>query len=139
MTVPLGGPHHLPHGGGEALPVFILDRELALSLRRELVEFGAAIVFGNSPARADPSLLLDPVQRRIERSLLDPQRVAGCLLDAQADAVAVQRPAFEHTQDQHVERALQHVLPGSGHGTSVSRDEELAPRPRALSLDDYGK
>jgi protein involved in polysaccharide export with SLBB domain len=51
--------------------------------------------------------MLEAVQRRIQRTLLDLQRVAGQLLDTQQDSVAVQRSERDGLQDEEVERALQ--------------------------------
>jgi hypothetical protein len=53
--------------------------------------------------------VLEAVQRRIERSLLDREHVAGELQDALRDAPSVKRLARERLEDQQVERALEQV------------------------------
>ena len=49
--------------------------ELALSGPGQPVELGFAVVVGHAPLGGDPALLLEPVQRRIERALVDAQDV----------------------------------------------------------------
>jgi hypothetical protein len=53
--------------------------------------------------------MLEPVQRGIERPLLDAQQVAGHLLDSLGDRPAVHRLEGTRAQDQEIERALQDV------------------------------
>ena len=73
---------------------------------RQPVELGALPVLAQLPVGVDPALLLEPVERRIERAVIDLQRILGAGADGDADAVAVLRPPLERPQDQHVERAL---------------------------------
>ena len=68
-----------------------------------------ALVLGLAPLAGDEALVLEAVQRRIEGPLLDFQAVFGNLLDAQQDAVAVQRAERDGFQNQHVERALHQI------------------------------
>ena len=49
------------------------------------------------------------MQRRVERTVLDQDLVAGDLLDPARDPVAVQRPATDRLQDQDAERPLEEV------------------------------
>jgi hypothetical protein len=49
------------------------------------------------------------VERRIERSGIDLQRVAGVGLDGDGDAVAVAGPPLQRLQNEEVERALQQL------------------------------
>ena len=60
----------------------------ALLIRRQL------------PRRRDPTLLLEAMQRRIERSRVDLQHVARAGLDRLRDAVAVLRAPLERLQDE---------------------------------------
>ena len=58
-------------GGGDALPVRGFFRELLAARPGQRVELRAAVVLGVAPRRFDPALLLEPVQRRVERPLID--------------------------------------------------------------------
>ena len=53
--------------------------------------------------------MLQPVKRRIKGSLLDLQRVLRNLLDAQKNAIAMQRPQRNRFQNQHVQGSLQQI------------------------------
>ena len=77
------------------------------SERGELVILCAPVVVGHAPFAVDQSLPLEAVQRRIERALLDVQRAAGDLLDAQQHAISMQLAERDRFQDQQIERAGQ--------------------------------
>src|SRR6185312_15401198 len=62
------------------------------------------------PLRANPALLFQPVQRRIEGSLLHLQHLAGNLLDAFGNRPAVHRLQRDGAQDEEVERALYQII-----------------------------
>jgi hypothetical protein len=64
-----------------------------------------------------PAATLEAVERGVERALLDQQRAARDLLDAQQHAVAVQGAERDGLEDEHVERAGQQVSAG-GHRLS---------------------
>jgi hypothetical protein len=51
--------------------------------------------------------VLETIERRIERALLDLQPVPRDLADAQQDAVPVQRSQRERLQNEEIESALQ--------------------------------
>ena len=93
---------------GHAVPVFGFRKQLALPCRGEPVIFGFAVVFRFAPLTGNPSLMFEAIERGIERALLD---FSGALfqdlLDAQKNAVAVQRAERDGFEDEHVERALQ--------------------------------
>ena len=63
-------------------------------------------LFSERPHSALTTRELEPVQRRIERALLDAQDFFGDLSDVLGDAPAVALAARERAQDQHVERPL---------------------------------
>jgi len=50
--------------------------------------------------------LLDPIERRVERPLLDVQHLAGQLPDALNDAVPMERPYGQSLENEQVERPL---------------------------------
>src|SRR4029079_14282529 len=94
---------------GQALPVLLLLGELLPSLAGELIELGLAVVLGIAPFRLDQPLLLQPVQRRIERSLVHLQHVLRELLDPLGDSPSMHRVTGERAQDQEIQRALKQV------------------------------
>jgi hypothetical protein len=84
------------------------------SCNRRRVELRLAVVVALAPLRDDELLVLQPVERRIERPLGHLQRVARDLTDAQQHAVPVQRFERHRLEDQHVECAGKQVC-GLGH------------------------
>src|SRR5262249_8923282 len=83
--------------------------ELALALARQRIHLRGASELGVLPLRRDPSLILETVQRGIERSLAHREHVVREQLDALRDRPSVQRLTRERLQDQEIERALQKV------------------------------
>src|ERR1017187_4233848 len=83
---------HVTDGYRQALPFLPLGLQLLAPRGGQAVVLGLALVFAFAPLGGDPAAVLQPVQPRIERPLRDLQRVLRDLLDAQQDAVAVQRP-----------------------------------------------
>ena len=67
--------------------------------RGELVVLRPPAELGDGPLRLDPALMLEAMQRGIERALVDLQHVFGDLLDALRDRPAVQRLRLERPQD----------------------------------------
>ena len=93
----------------QPLPALLFGIGGRATLAGQLVELRLAVVLRGSPLGLDQALLLQPVERRVERALLDFQYVVGELVQAHGDAVAVVRPGAEALQDEQVERALQQV------------------------------
>ena len=81
-------------------------RYAARVLRREPAFTGAAVGFRHLPIGRDPALPLQPMQRRIERAVLDLQRVLGPDADRLSNAVAMLGAPLEHLKDEQVEGAL---------------------------------
>jgi hypothetical protein len=67
------------------------------------------LVLGFAPLTRDQALVLQPVERRLQRALLDLQLFAGDLLYAKQNPVAMQRAERDSLEDQHVESALQQI------------------------------
>jgi hypothetical protein len=61
------------------------------------------------PVSGHPLLLLQPVQRRIERAGIHSQPLAGVQADGLADALAMLRAPEKRLQNQQIERALQQL------------------------------
>ena len=93
----------------ELVPLAGFERELAAALRRQPVELGPAVVFGGALFERNPSPLDEPMQRRIERALLDLQDVVGVEFDGLGDGVAVGRSQQQGAQNQQVQSALQEL------------------------------
>src|ERR1051326_2685156 len=68
-----------------------------------------ALVFAFTPFGRDPAFMFQPVQGRVKRSLRDLQRILRNLLNAEQDAVAMQRPERHGFQNQHVQSALEDI------------------------------
>src|SRR6267154_6069475 len=71
----LRGLQDLGYGAGQFAPGVFFGRELLAAAARELVVFGAAIVFRGAPAGFDPAAAFQAMQRRVQRALLDLQDV----------------------------------------------------------------
>src|SRR5450759_157279 len=93
----------------------MLFGQLLLARRCQAVIFGALVGLGLAPFRAHPALLLQAVQRRVERSRFHLEHLGGLRANGLADAIAVLRPPFEGAQNQHPERPLQQI--DAAHGT----------------------
>lgn len=73
--------------------------------RRQPIILRTPVVFAVTPLACNRSLMLKPVERGIERALLDHQFFARNLLDAQQHPVPMERPKGNGLEDQHVECA----------------------------------
>src|ERR1700694_4343591 len=66
----------LGHGPRQPVPVVRLGLQPAPSRRGQPVEARPPVVLGEPPVGANPALLLEPVERRVERALVELQHVA---------------------------------------------------------------
>jgi hypothetical protein len=94
-------------GRGQPRPGVVLRCQQLPATRRYLVVLGAAVVFRNSPVRANRAVELEPVEGRIQRSFLDLQYLVRKQVDGLRDGVAVQPAALKRVEDEEVECALQ--------------------------------
>ena len=82
-----------------------------------LVVLGPPAQLRDGPLGFDPSLVLEAMERRVERALVDLQDILGDLLDALGDRPAVQRLGLQRPKDEQVEGAGKKVGNGlSRHG-----------------------
>src|SRR5206468_10445920 len=88
-------------------PAGLVAQPLA-ARRREAVVPRAAVILGCAPERSDPPAILETVERRIQRPVLDLQHLVGSLLDGVRDRVPVRGAEGQGFQDQQVERPLEH-------------------------------
>src|SRR5436305_4826880 len=89
--------------GGQTVPVGSLLAQPPASRRSQRVELRLAVVLALPPLGGDQLLVLQPVERRIERALRDFQSLARDLADAQQHSISMQRRQRHRLQNQHVE------------------------------------
>src|SRR5262245_10756934 len=75
----------------------------------ELIELGPPVVLRRFPLGGDPALVLELVERRIERPFAHLENFPRNLAEPDADSPAVQRLERENLQDQEVECALNQI------------------------------
>src|SRR5690242_1439819 len=83
---------------------------------RERVVARPAIVLRWLPARRYEPLMLEPIKRRVERPLIQPERPARALLEPFRDSPPVHGPELDCFQHEHVERPLEEIVVRVGHG-----------------------
>ena len=84
--------------------------EAALARFRDRVELRVAVVFRLLPRAFDPPFLLEPHERRIERPLIELQRMVGDLLEPRRQRIRVLRPhRRQRAQNDQIERALEEL------------------------------
>src|ERR1051325_2294740 len=93
----------------QALPLRGFLLESATAFTRQRVVLGATVVLAVSPLRFDPSLLLQLVQRGIERALTHLQNVVRHLADPLRQCPAVHRLERDDLENQKIQRALYEV------------------------------
>src|SRR5262245_43132974 len=92
--------HHARDRLDEPVPATRFADELFASDRGERIEACAPVVLRRAPRSLDPSAVLEALEGRVQRSMVDEQRVAGSLLDDARDSLAVMRPEGEGAQDE---------------------------------------
>jgi len=98
------------HDGNRARPVLGFSFHLPASRGRDFVKLGAPVIAGDAPARADPSAVLQPQQRRVQRPLVQVQHAAGDLLNPLRQPETVLRPhGGQRPQHHQVQRALEYI------------------------------
>src|SRR5260370_30113238 len=90
-----------------AAPSLRFDFELLRSSFSQAIVFRAAIVFGVSPKRGNPTLFFHSVQGGKERAWLNHKSAASDLPDPARDSQSVHLASDERFQDQQVQSPLQ--------------------------------
>jgi hypothetical protein len=87
--------------------MLLLVRELSASESRESVGLRPAVVLGDAPLGANPALVLQSMERGIQRALVELQNILGELLDAYCDAPSMRRlPDLQCLENEQLERSL---------------------------------
>src|SRR4029077_19143964 len=109
MSGSFGAYEQARHERGHALPAFCLRQKLFAPAASQRVILGLAIVVGDAPFRRDPTALFEPQKGRIERALVELEKIRGNLLNDHGGLEPVQRTqSFEGLEHYQIERALQH-------------------------------
>src|SRR4051812_42792476 len=101
------GAEHEAYRRGQPVPVRALALQLAPARAGQVVELGVASRLARLPLGLEPAAGFEPVQRGIERPLLDLQDVLRHLLEPLRDGVAVKRTERNDLQDEQVECSLE--------------------------------
>src|SRR5215831_4477258 len=80
------------HRCGNPIPFGNLRRQLATAFGGKSIESCPPVVVGYAPFRVDPSPILEPLQREIERSVVHQKCVVRLTLYGAGDPLAVLRP-----------------------------------------------
>src|SRR5262245_36343430 len=83
--------------------------ELSSPRGRQAVVLGASVILSGSPFRLQLAVLLQTVQRREQRSRIDPELILAEDGESMRDSVAVHRLAREDRQNHQIERALGNI------------------------------
>jgi hypothetical protein len=93
------------HGGDEAIPAVLFFAKAFSAGGGEFVILGAAVVIGGAPTGFQETLADEAEERGVEGALLDEQRAAGDLLDAEENAVPVEGTERDSLENQKIESA----------------------------------
>src|SRR4029453_11340098 len=104
-----GFPHDQCDAGRQTLPALELAGELLAPGGRQRIEARLAASLGLPGLRLDPTLVLESMERWIERALRDLQRVPAHLLNTLGDRPAMLGFERDRLEDQEVEGSLNEV------------------------------
>src|SRR5437867_4032954 len=125
------------HGGGEALPFVDLVAERPASLTRNRVVTRAAIVLGRLPVARDVAAVLEALECRIERTLIDVEAALRDLLNPEADSPAVHGREGQRLENQQIDAAAERIrLRGAAgrHERASSLEDEKSIDSRPLEV-----
>src|SRR5262249_33199045 len=97
--------------GRSLLPIARLLFEPPAAGAGQLIETGFAVVLGNAPRGGDVSVLFELEQSRVERAVIDREKVAAGLFDSARNPIAVEwTHGMKSLEDHQRESALPDVL-----------------------------
>src|SRR5580765_1587409 len=128
MTSSLGISQHQPNRRRESLPLRRLRLERRAAGLRQLVELRVSPRIRLTPLRRDEPLLLEAMQRRIQRTLRDLQDILRHLLDALRDRPAMLRLGGQGLENQEVQCPLDEVGRLAHDYGSIPRSSTTIPR-----------
>ena len=102
-------PHHQIDRLRQPIPLPEFFRELLLAVGSQGIEPGHAARFRRLGLGLDPALIFKPVQRGVERALLDLQDIVRNLLDPFGDRPTVHWPGREGLKDEEIEGPLDEI------------------------------
>ena len=91
------------------MPALEFPVQLFPAFPGEDIEFRGAAQIGIFPLGADPALLFEPVERRVQRTLANGEDIAGQDLDSLGDAPAMEGLAGDGLQDEQIQGSLEKV------------------------------
>ena len=95
----------LGHRADERRPGIGLVDELTAPRAGERIDLDAPVVVAGPPFAGEELPLLEAVERRVERALLDLKGAVGDLLDARENPVTVQLAERDGAEDEQIESA----------------------------------
>src|SRR5579863_3676570 len=99
---------------GQTRPAFRFVFEVGPAGGSEPIEFRLPAGLRLCPVRGEQLLVFQPMQRGVERTLLDLESFTRDLLDLLGDGVPVDRPVRNDPENQKIERALRELGFGCG-------------------------
>ncbi len=114
------------HGGGVSVPGVLVLLQLAPTFGRQGVELGPSLRLGHPPRPAQEAALLEAVQGRVERAVVDLEFVP-CLVGDPADhAVPVAGVGSHGFEDQEIQGAADEVeVFTTGHGLLAVESSDI--------------
>jgi hypothetical protein len=100
-------PEHARNRLDESTPPVRFGRQLSSPCCGQGIESRPAVICRRAPCALDPPAVLEALECRIQRTVIDDERVTGALLDGASDTLAVLSAEEQDAQDEEIEGALQ--------------------------------
>src|SRR5580765_2829442 len=97
------------------VPVTRFDDELLPSQGRQPVIFRPPPELRHFPLGFDPAAMLEPVQGRVQRTLVDLEHVLGNVLDSLGDRPTMERIPLQRAEDQQIQRSGEQIWGARSH------------------------